>query len=147
VWADHDRLEQVFVNLLNNAFKHNPPGTQVWVSALDEARSRPFTGGHGAEVQISVVDDGAGFPAALAAAPFDSARRHRTRTAGAGLGLSIARGIVEAHGGQIELARAPVGTAFRIRLPVEATAPQQDGHELADHVELHPLTAPAHTDA
>ncbi len=147
VWADHDRLEQLFVNLLNNAFKHNPPGTQVWVSALDEARSRPFTGGHGAEVQITVVDDGAGFPAALAAAPFDSARRDRTRTAGAGLGLSIARGIVEAHGGAIELAEAPVGTAFRIRLPVEATTPQQDGHDSGDQPELNPLAAPARTDA
>ena len=33
VWADHDRLEQVFVNLLGNAFRHNPPGTQVQVTA------------------------------------------------------------------------------------------------------------------
>ncbi len=99
VWADHDRLEQVFVNLLNNAFKHNPPGTHVWVSAAPPH--------DGAEVEISVVDDGAGFPPALAAAPFDSARRHRTRSAGAGLGLSIARGIVQAHGGTIALAPAP----------------------------------------
>ena len=33
VWADHDRLEQVFVNLLDNAIGHNPPGTRVTVSA------------------------------------------------------------------------------------------------------------------
>jgi signal transduction histidine kinase/ABC-type multidrug transport system ATPase subunit len=147
VWADHDRLEQVFVNLLNNAFQHNPPGTHVWVSALDEARSRPFTGGHGTEVQISVIDDGAGFPPVLAGAPFDSARRHRTRAAGAGLGLSIARGIVEAHGGQIELAQAPAGTAFRIRLPVEAATPQLDGHELGEHEELTSLAIQPRPDA
>ncbi len=147
VWADHDRLEQVFVNLLNNAFKHNPPGTRVSVSALDEARSRPFTGGHGAEVQITVSDDGAGFPPALAAAPFDSARRHRTRSAGAGLGLSIARGIVEAHGGRIELAQASAGTAFRIRLPVEAATPHLDGHDLGEQEELISLAARSRPDA
>jgi signal transduction histidine kinase/ABC-type multidrug transport system ATPase subunit len=139
VWADHDRLEQVFVNLLNNAFKHNPPGTHVWVSAQR----------HGAEVEISVVDDGAGFPPALAAAPFDSARRHRTRSAGAGLGLSIARGIVEAHGGEITLAPAPGGTAFRLRLPVEAAAnyDAHDGHDLSDHEELAPLPTSSRADA
>jgi signal transduction histidine kinase/ABC-type multidrug transport system ATPase subunit len=142
VWADHDRLEQVFVNLLNNAFKHNPPGTHVWVSAR-AALSRT-----GAEVEISVVDDGDGFPPALAAAPFDSARRNRTRSAGAGLGLSIARGIVHAHGGTIALAPAPDGTAFRICLPVEATAYDgaHDGHDLNDHEDLAPLATPSRAD-
>ncbi|HEX3979105.1 MAG TPA: ATP-binding cassette domain-containing protein [Solirubrobacteraceae bacterium] len=139
VWADHDRLEQVFVNLLNNAFRHNPPGTRVWVSAQR----------HGAEVEVRVVDDGAGFPPALAAAPFDSARRHRTRSAGAGLGLSISRGIVEAHGGKIALAPAPAGTAFRIGLPVEAAAHHDahDGHDLSHHEELSPLATPSRADA
>ena len=65
VWADHDRMEQVFVNLLNNAFGHNPPGTRVQVSA----EAGP------AEVVISVLDDGLGLPPELAAAPFEPARR------------------------------------------------------------------------
>jgi signal transduction histidine kinase len=147
VWADHDRLEQVFVNLLNNAFKHNAPGTRVWVSARDDARTHPFTGVDGTEVRISVIDDGAGFPPALAAAPFDSARRHPTRAAGAGLGLSIARGIVEAHGGQIELAQAPAGTAFRIRLPVEAATPHLESPDLGEHEELTPLAIRSRPDA
>jgi len=138
VWADHDRLEQVFVNLLNNAFRHNPPGTQVNVSATEI--DAPATGSlRPAEVEISVSDDGTGFPAQLAAAPFDSARRHRSHTAGAGLGLSIARGIMEAHGGQIELSPTAVGTTFRIRLPVEAAvSPESAGetHDLADGAEL-----------
>lgn len=126
VWADHDRLEQVFVNLLNNAFRHNPPGTRVRVTAraltgLAERRrgAAPGVGLEATEVEISVVDDGPGFPAALASAPFDSAARRRSRSAGAGLGLSIARGIVHAHGGSIVLAPASPGTAFCIRLPVE----------------------------
>src|SRR6202042_424467 len=87
VWADHDRMEQVFVNLLNNASRHNPPGTRVQVSA----EAGP------AEVVISVLDDGLGLPPELAAAPFDPARPPRAST-GAGLGLSIAKGIVQAHG-------------------------------------------------
>ena len=131
VWADHDRLEQVFVNLLNNALGHNPPGTRVRVTA-DHGMS---------EVVISVRDDGIGMPPELVAAPFEAARRpppnngqgngngngskgsggnsHR-KSAGAGLGLSIAKGIVQAHGGRIELIPLPKGTCFRVHLPVEA---------------------------
>jgi len=133
VWADHDRMEQVFVNLLNNAFGHNPPGTQVHVTA-DHGMS---------EVVISVRDDGIGMPPELVAAPFEAARRpppnngqgngngngngskgsggnsHR-KSAGAGLGLSIAKGIVQAHGGRIELIPLPKGTCFRVHLPIEA---------------------------
>jgi signal transduction histidine kinase len=113
VWADHDRLEQVFVNLLSNALGHNPPGTSVAVTA---AASGPGT------VTVSVADDGDGMPAELMAAPFEPMRRHRTRRPGAGLGLSIAKGIVAAHGGRIELERATRGTCFRIHLPVEKPA-------------------------
>jgi signal transduction histidine kinase len=124
VWADHDRMEQVFVNLLNNAFGHNPPGTQVRVTA----HAGP------AEVLISVQDDGQGMPPELVAAPFEPARRTNnlertglaTRLAngtsrpnsGAGLGLSIATGIVQAHGGRLELAALPKGTCFSVHLPI-----------------------------
>ena len=137
VWADHDRMEQVFVNLLNNAFGHNPPGTQVHVTA-DHRMS---------EVVISVLDDGLGMPQELVAAPFEAARRPRPanghspghgsnggqnpgqgngignghrKSASAGLGLSIAKGIVQAHGGRIELIPLPKGTCFRVYLPIEA---------------------------
>jgi signal transduction histidine kinase len=139
VWADHDRMEQVFVNLLNNAFGHNPPGTRVQVTAV------PGPG----EVTINVIDDGLGMPPELAAAPFEPARRPRTtattppttttpptatatsngtsngragsgKSAGAGLGLSIAKGIVQAHGGRLELIALRKGTCFSVYLPVEA---------------------------
>jgi signal transduction histidine kinase/ABC-type multidrug transport system ATPase subunit len=109
IWADHDRLEQVFVNLINNAVGHNPPGTRVWVTA--EAA--------GTEVMVSVTDDGTGIPDDLAAAPFEAGRRRRTRTGGAGLGLSIAQGIVDAHHGRIELQRLDKGTRFRVYLPAD----------------------------
>lgn len=110
IWADHDRLEQVFVNLLGNALRHNPPGTQVWISARHLSGDR---------LEIVVSDDGAGLPAELRAAPFDSARRHRSNTAGAGLGLSIARGIVSAHHGTLELIESERGASFRITLVLE----------------------------
>jgi len=125
VWADHDRLEQVFVNLLGNAFGHNPPGTRVAITA---ARGEP------GELVLSVTDDGAGMPPELAAGPFEPARRRRTPTSGAGLGLSISRGIVAAHGGQIELVPQDRGTCFRVRLPVEA--PVTTTHPAASHEQI-----------
>jgi signal transduction histidine kinase/ABC-type multidrug transport system ATPase subunit len=142
VWADHDRMEQVFVNLLNNAFGHNPPGTRVHVTATAEPDS--------SQVVVSVLDDGRGMPPELAAAPFEPARRPRTnstsstnstsntnstsstsstrngssgKSAGAGLGLSIAKGIMQAHGGRIELIPLRQGTCFSVYLPVEAEVP------------------------
>ncbi|HMG65566.1 MAG TPA: ATP-binding protein, partial [Streptosporangiaceae bacterium] len=113
VWADHDRLEQVFVNLLDNAFGHNAPGTRVRVRATPQGP---------AGVAVTVTDDGAGMPADVAAAPFEPMRRRRAPTAGAGLGLSIARGIVAAHGGSLELERPARGTRFRVWLPIELQA-------------------------
>jgi signal transduction histidine kinase len=101
VWADHDRLEQVFVNLLTNAFAHNPPGTMVTITVTHSAE----------QVVISVRDDGTGMPPAGA----------RSRTSGAGLGLTIAGGIMHAHGGTLGRAgRERQGTTFSVRLPVEA---------------------------
>ncbi len=113
VWADHDRLEQVFVNLLDNALGHNPPGTRVSVTA-----AAPGQGG----ITVSVLDDGVGMPSEIASTPFEPVRRRRAPTAGAGLGLSIARGIVEAHGGRIVLEQPAKGTRFLVHLPIEMPA-------------------------
>jgi signal transduction histidine kinase/ABC-type multidrug transport system ATPase subunit len=112
VWADHDRMEQVFVNLLNNAFGHNPPGTRVEMTGALA----------GSDVVVSVADDGRGMPPELAAAPFEPARGPRaSQGGGAGLGLSIARGIVQAHGGRMEVqTHDEKGTCFSVYLPVEA---------------------------
>jgi signal transduction histidine kinase/ABC-type multidrug transport system ATPase subunit len=110
VWADHDRLEQVFVNLLENAFRHNPEGTRVAVDAR---------AGEAGGVLVTVTDDGAGAPREIAAALAGRGRVRRSATAGAGLGLTIARGIIDAHGGRVELERSGRGTRFAIHLPVE----------------------------
>jgi ABC-type multidrug transport system ATPase subunit/signal transduction histidine kinase len=125
IWADHDRLEQVFVNLVGNALSHNPPRTRVLVSAQAAGPDA---------VAVRVADDGDGLPPQLARAVTEAARgrdprwhevlasgvvRPSRRGAGAGLGLSIAAGIVAAHGGRIELEPTDCGTAFLITLPVE----------------------------
>jgi signal transduction histidine kinase len=110
IWADHDRLEQVFVNLLANAFRHNRPGIHVTIKARQTFANL---------VEISVTDDGDGFPDELRDNPFDSDQRLHSRTSGAGLGLSISKGIVEAHGGTIELHASANGTRFEITLPIE----------------------------
>ena len=76
-----------------------------------------------------MIDDGTGMPGELAAA-FDVTPQRGAPSAGAGLGLSIAKAIIEAHGGSIELRRPARGTCFRISLPVEASdrPGTDDGH-------------------
>ena len=125
IWADHDRLEQVFVNLIGNALGHNPPGTKVMVTA---AADDPGT------VTVRVADDGEGLPPELVRAVTEAAGqrdprwhdvlasgiiRPRRRGSGAGLGLSIASGIVAGHGGRLELEPTERGTCFLVTLPVE----------------------------
>ena len=98
------------MNLLTNAVGHNPPGTRVMVTASTDG---PDT------VLVSVADNGPGMQPDVAQAPFEPMRRRRSPSSGSGLGLSIARGIVEAHGGRMELVQPVQGTCFRILLPVE----------------------------
>jgi signal transduction histidine kinase len=111
VWGDHDRLEQVFVNLLENAWRHGagPDGISVGLAA------GPIEGW----VQIRVCDHGPGISAELADAVFLPDVRGPTLASGAGLGLAISRGIVEAHGGTIGIEPSPVGATLLVTLPTE----------------------------
>ncbi len=116
IWADHDRLEQVFVNLLDNAVRHNPPGTRVVVQAGAAEPGR---------VAVEVADDGRGISDDMAAGAYLLNDR-RARRARAGLGLSIAKGIVAAHGGRLTVERQSVGTRCTVDLPVALGAPAID---------------------
>jgi signal transduction histidine kinase len=114
VMADHRRLEQVLLNLLSNANKFAPQGAEVGVR-VREAKS---------EVIIAVSDSGPGIGPEAQVHLFEQFYTARTsspsRSIGAGLGLPIAKGIVEAHGGRIWVESAVgAGSEFFIALPVE----------------------------
>jgi two-component system sensor histidine kinase KdpD len=111
---DEILLEQVFVNLLENAARHTPPGTPIEVGA--ESRER--------EVVAWVADRGPGIPPGQEEAIFRKFHRAGPTAGGIGLGLTICRGIVTAHGGRI-WAEAPPGggAAFRLSLPITGTPP------------------------
>ena len=109
VRGDPDRLAQVLSNLVGNALKFGPEGTPITLRARSQA----------GEVAISVEDRGAGIPPDHLEHIFDRFwQGDRATRGGAGLGLAIARGIVEAHGGRIwvesELGR---GSTFHFTVP------------------------------
>jgi signal transduction histidine kinase len=112
-WADPDRIEQVLVNLLDNAIKYSRPEGTVVVSVND---------GEGGAVQVQVRDEGIGIPAddlARIGQRFYRADRARSRAeGGSGLGVAIARALVEGHGGQLWLeSQEGEGTAVTFSLP------------------------------
>jgi PAS domain S-box-containing protein len=107
--ADHDRLSQVLSNLVGNALKFTPTGGRVTLrAASDEGAMR-----------ISVEDTGIGIPPEDLPYVFDRFwQATRSSRAGAGLGLAICKGIVEAHGGRIwATSTAGSGTSIHITLP------------------------------
>jgi len=114
IMGDHDRLMQVLSNLLGNAIKFTPEGGNVRVRV-----SR-----NGDQVVVSVADTGIGISPTDLPHVFERFWRARdSSTKGAGLGLSIASGIVEAHGGKIWAeSELGVGTTMTFALP--ATPPQ-----------------------
>lgn len=118
VEADIERLAQVLENLLSNALKFTPRGGTVWIEAHAE---------HG-ELRVMVGDTGPGIPAKRLAGLFVPFYQSDDGLAsGAGLGLAIAKGIVDAHGGRIR-AESPRegGARFHFSLPL---ADQGEGRQ------------------
>jgi signal transduction histidine kinase len=118
VVADPDRIEQVVENLFANALQHAPAGGRIELSAE----------GDGDAIVLSVVDSGPGIAAADVPFVFDrfgKADPSRQRQApGHGLGLSIAKAIVERHHGSIAVTSVPGRTAFTIVLPHQSAEPR-----------------------
>ncbi len=119
VVADFDRIEQVLGNLIDNAFRHTTAGRAITAGA------RPGPNGF---IEIYVRDEGEGIPAADLPHVFDRFYRSRDEASGtgAGLGLTISREIVRAHGGEIRAESAPGGgTTFAFTLPIASRAARQ----------------------
>jgi two-component system sensor histidine kinase KdpD len=108
-------IEQVLLNLLDNAVKYTPPASPIEIIA---------TAGE-AKVTIEIADRGPGLPPGQEDTVFDKFHRAAPATArGAGLGLAICRGIVHAHGGRIWAQNVPGGgVAFLFTLPFDGTRP------------------------
>lgn len=127
IWLDADdtRLTQVFTNLLNNAAKFTHPGGRIAVAARR----------HDGWVEVTVEDDGIGVDAADRQRLFDMFEQGATAdgdgTPGLGIGLTIARRLVELHGGTIAVQSAGegLGTTFTVRLPVAVEPVAADAPE------------------
>ena len=106
--ADYAQLEQVLNNLLANAARHAPAGSEVWIAAVRD----------GAQLRLEVSDQGAGIrdeDADRIFAPFERGAGSRS----SGIGLAICRSIVEAHGGTISVRRTFGGGAtFSFTVPI-----------------------------
>jgi len=110
VSADPDRICQVLGNLIGNAIKFTPRGGRIVLAARREGR----------EVRVSVTDQGPGIPEADLPRVFEPYwQAQGTARLGAGIGLKIAKGLVEAHGGRIWVeSKMGEGTTFSFTLPV-----------------------------
>jgi len=132
-WLDADKVDQILGNLVENAVRHGAGTVTIVIQPVDDLAARAMTraGGTGAVngsvaahgpggapvVAVSVRDEGAGVPPELVPRIFRQFWRAKRR-GGAGLGLYIVKGLVEAHGGTITVQRAPgCGAEFRFTMP------------------------------
>ena len=135
--ADADRVEQVLVNLIDNAVKYTPGGGRVTISAqvmnrapFEDAASSPQDNGRGAWVEICVADTGVGVP--KQDLPRLTERFYRVDKArsrelgGTGLGLAIVKHIVQAHGGMLRI-DSELGRGTNVRVYLRAAAESANG--------------------
>lgn len=112
--GDPIQLDRILSNLLENALQHAPQGGEVGLAAApwtEKGESRPW-------IRIDVVDKGPGISPAQLAPLLSAQIRAEARPDGSGLGLSIVRRLVEAHGGRVQvLSRPGHGSQFTVLLP------------------------------
>lgn len=120
--ADPHKLTRVVVNLLTNSIRHAPQGSEVVISAAQ----------HDERLVLSVLDQGGGVDAEDLPRMFEVGWRastartpepHATGSPGAGLGLAIVHGIVQAHGGDVHAEHAPQGFRLDVALPAVGATP------------------------
>lgn len=124
LYADPSLIEQVMVNILENAAKYSPPETRIILSMEKSKDGRAL---------LKITDQGYGIPEADREKIFDMFYRVRagdSKVAGTGLGLAICRGIIESHGGTIhaEAGFMNKGTVIVISFPSQMARPKSFGH-------------------
>lgn len=118
--ADPLRIRQVFLNLIGNAIKFTDAGGSVWVGVSQRRGTATFT----------VTDTGPGIAPEDIARIFEPFEQATPSAEGAGLGLAIAKQIVQMHGGTIEVESSlGTGTTFKVALPLASTAVPADGSD------------------
>jgi two-component system sensor histidine kinase KdpD len=115
--ADGLLIEQVLVNVLENAAKYTPPDSAILISARQE----------NANIRLEIADQGQGIPPGEEQKIFDKFHRSSRDGKGSGLGLAICRGIITAHGGSITARnRDSGGAVFSFTVPAYAVSPTLD---------------------
>jgi len=114
--ADPARLRQIIANLLTNACKFSPAGTDIEVSVSSD----------GEESALTVTDQGPGVASEWREAIFEPFGRPDSNVPGSGLGLYVARGLARAHGGDVEAVESSTGACFVLHLPL---AVREDLHQ------------------
>jgi K+-sensing histidine kinase KdpD len=118
--ANAKAISQAVISLVENAAKYSPPGSRIWIAAALKGTER---------LEISVEDEGTGIPEDMRERVFEKFYRGtaETEVSGMGLGLAIARGIVEAHRGRIWAESGSNGGArFVLTLPTTTTSQLPD---------------------
>ncbi|MDV2996649.1 MAG: Sensor histidine kinase RcsC [Chroococcidiopsis sp. SAG 2025] len=160
LWADGDRIIQVFTNLLSNAIKFSPPGSTVWLSAElwswesgAEEQNQQFnslTTHHlprtTPDITFQVKDTGRGIPEDKLEIIFGRFQQvdasDSRKKGGTGLGLAICRNIVQRHGGQIWVTSTlGAGSTFYFTLPILQATPHA-GAEISTATSLHTPYSP-----
>jgi signal transduction histidine kinase len=127
--GDADRLQQVFINLINNALDAMPEGGQLTVrtGAIGSEETNPDAASKSAAfVFVEFADTGIGMTEELRSRIFDPFYTTKATGHGTGLGLVVVRQVMREHGGDIEVeSERGKGTRFRLKLPVAAVEEQK----------------------
>ena len=119
-WVDKDKFEKIFFNLLSNAFKYTPPGKAITIKVIPKEES----------VDIEVKDEGIGIvpdKQRVLFQRFESLVKQNILQPSSGIGLSLAKEMVEMHHGSIQVSSQPgVGSTFTVTLPLQQKVFEED---------------------
>jgi signal transduction histidine kinase len=119
IFCDNAQVEQVLLALVMNAIDAMPHGGNLWITTRRHDDN---------QIELEVRDDGMGIPADVLPQLFEPFMTTKEVGKGVGLGLAISKGIVERHGGRIDLrSELGKGTTFTVILPLDARSPELAG--------------------